>query len=344
MGLSKQIIDDIKYLLDFFETSQWNHSPEFERLEGLPILTRQDLMNLKQETQYYQTKSSGSTGEPVTVNKTYADWVWYLATNIREFRWRGWDITKNIAMINARNEPHMQTGWGIPYEIESNQGNSYFIGLEPISVIQKWLEEVNPHYIQVSSNIIKQIDLSKITNYIDHKGSNEVGDSMYSSEECGTIAITCPDNPSVYHVMENQLVEVDDDGAMVITCKTNPYIKRYKHGDHIELGTCHCGRTLQTITKINGRVRNMFHMKNGDIKWPLIGSRTYGDYGIKRYKCFQVDLDTVEVHVVADKIEKEEDFIGLVKEWLDQDIEVKIVYVDGFNDYKHEEFVTLVKK
>jgi phenylacetate-coenzyme A ligase PaaK-like adenylate-forming protein len=247
-------------------------------------------------------------------------------------------------MINGRNEPHIQNGWGIPYEIEPIQGKSYFFGLNSISEIQKWLESVNPHYIQASSSIIKQIDLSKITNYIDHKGSNEIGDSMYSSEECGTIAITCPDNPLVYHVMENQLVEVDVDGSMIITCKTNPYIKRYKHGDHIELGTCNCGRSLQTISKINGRVRNMFHMKNGDIKWPLIGSKSYDEYGIKRYKCIQVDLETVELHVVANKIENEEELKNLIKSWLSTDIDVNIVYVDSFSNYKHEEFITLIKK
>ena len=76
---------------------------------------------------------------------------------------------------------------------------------------------------------------------------------MYSSEECGTIAIQCPDNTNMMHVMENIIVEVETDGSVLITTTTNPYIKRYKHGDNIELGECTCGRTLQTIKKINGR-------------------------------------------------------------------------------------------
>jgi len=290
------------------------------------------------------TKTSGSTGEPVTVEKTILDHIWYVATNIREIRWRKWDVTKNIAIIKPGREKQDKKSWGIPVCINKNQGKSFVNGYAPISELQCWLEEKNPHYLHCAPSIVAQLDLSKISNLIDCKGTGEAGGSMYSSEECGTISIRCPDNPNFHHVMENQIVEVDSDGGIIITTTTNPYIKRYKHGDHIELGECTCGRRLQAIEKINGRVRNMFILPNGDKKWPLFGSRDYYErFGIKRYKIVQTTLHDLEAHIISEPLgDREEDFIDLIKNTLNSPINVKIKYVNEFPMYKFEEFVSLV--
>jgi hypothetical protein len=205
---------------------------------------------------------------------------------------------------------------------------------------QKWLEEKNPHYIHCLPSVFKQIDTSKISNFIDHKGTGEVGGKAYSSEECGIIALTCPDNPSVYHVMENQIVEVDLDGALIITTTSNKYIKRYKHGDHIELGKCTCGRRLQTIKKIHGRVRNMMILSNGDKKWPLVGSLQYESFGIKRFQMVQTKIDELELSIICEPLnERELDLIEVVKKQIGFDINVIIKYVDDFPNYKFEEFI-----
>ncbi|NCA15018.1 MAG: hypothetical protein EBS89_13000, partial [Proteobacteria bacterium] len=177
---------------------------------------------------------------------------------------------------------------------------------------------------------------------IDVKGTGELGGTMYSSEECGTIAIQCPDNKQSYHVMENQIVEVDDDGGIIITTLTNPYIRRYKHGDHVELGSCTCGRKLQTITKIHGRVRNMFALPDGSKKWPLIGSRTFHEkYGIEKFKCVQWSYGSVELQIVAPKVD-EEALKREVRDCLEADVQVAVTYVESFPNYKHEEFVSMV--
>ena len=344
MDFSGQIVKDVKTLLNYFEYSQWTFKPNFDLVANLPIVTRDDLRNTKMVKGLYTKKTSGSTGEPVTIEKYYSDYVWYIATNIREFRWRKWDVTKTIANIQSSNKRSILSSWGIPKEIEPFQGKQYLNGFEPISVLQKWLEETNPHYIQATPTIIKQLDLSKISNYIDHKGSGELGGSMYSSEECGTIAIQCPDNTNMMHVMENIIVEVETDGSVLITTTTNPYIKRYKHGDNIELGECTCGRTLQTIKKINGRIRNMFVMPNGDKKWLMIGSRSfYEDFGIKQYKAIQTSLNTLELYIICDPLgEREKELKELVLKWLNSPIEIIIKYVDYFPNYKFEEFISLV--
>ena len=143
--------------------------------------------------------------------------------------------------------------------------------------------------------------------------------------------------------MENQLIENATDGGIIISTLSNPYIRRYKHGDHVQLGSCHCGRTLQTITKIQGRIRNMFIMPNGDKKWPLIGSLQFGDFGIKRYKAIQTDINQLELQIIASPLnDREQELIKLVQKMLASSINVKINYVESFPTYKHEEFVCLV--
>ena len=328
------------------DSTQWM-KPKFDPsfLEG-KIISREDLRNTKMDKGYYESKTSGSTGEPVNISKTYQDYVWFVASNIRDIRWRKWDVTKNIAHIKTTATEQTFNGWGIPKSIEPVQGITYSNNYKPISELQEWLESVNPHYINCFPSIFKLLDTSRISNFIDWKGTGEVGGRLYSSEECGVIALECPDNPKVMHVMENQYVERDVDGAMIITTFTNDYIRRYKHGDHIELGNCDCGRGLQTITEIKGRVRNMFILPNGDKKWPLIGSLDfYNTFGIKKYKVIQRTIDDLELQIMSGPLnEREEELKLLVKEWINSPINVIITYVDGFPNYKFEEFISLVER
>ena len=334
----------VEQLLIHFETSQWNHVIDYDLISKFDILSRDDLRKIKMEKGLFNARTSGSTGEPITIEKTFHDHFWHVATNIREMRWRKWDVTKDVAIVKFLTKTEDKIDWGIPKNIEPVQGRCYVKSAGNISEIQTWLEEKNPCYLQCPPSIVSQLDLTKIPNLLDHKGTGEAGGSMYSSEECGTMAILCPDNPSVYHVMENQIVEIDTDGALIISTLSNPYIRRYKHGDHVELGTCTCGRKLQTITKIYGRVRNMFVFPNGDKIWPTIGSKDYYDmFGIKRYKAIQTSLDNLELQIISDPLgDREKELSDYVRKCLGSQIGIVIKYVDGFPDYKFEEFVSLV--
>jgi len=335
---------DIRDLLDYLEKSQWNFVPNFLSISGLKVMTRDDLRKIDMTGDMDISKTSGSTGEPVSVGKTYKDYVWYVALSIREFRWLKWDVTKDMAVIKAGNKTFDVYDWGLPKSIEPIQGRRFATDLKPISELQKWLEEKNPHYIHCLPSVFKQIDTSKISNFIDWKGTGEVGGKAYSSEECGIIALTCPDNPSVYHVMENQIVEVDTEGAIIITTNSNKYIRRYKHGDHVEMGRCNCGRRLQTIKKIHGRVRNMMALPNGDKKWPLVGSLQYESFGIKRFQMVQTKIDELELSIICEPLnERESDLIEVVRKQIGFDINVIIKYVDDFPNYKFEEFVCAIK-
>jgi len=347
--MKKMTFDEhVKYLLDSFETSQYNHITNFDLVKNLPIISREELQKMEMKKGLFSCKSSGSTGIPVTVEKTIFDRFWYLATNIREMKWRNWNFSLTKAIVKPSLEKHDLEfdWWGVPKIIARNQGKAYIFHLGTVREIQEWVERKNPHYLHCSPTVAKQLDLKKFTNLLDVKGTGEVGGSMYSSEECGTIAIQCPTNKQNFHVMENQIVETNENKELIITTLTNPYIRRYKHGDLIELGTCNCGRSLQTITKIYGRVRNMFVMPNGDKKWPLFGSRTYyDDFGIKRFKLIQTSLDNLNLQIIADKLtdQDENKLKKQIQSLLETESAVEVSYVESFTDYKHEEFVSLVK-
>ena len=340
----QKVAIDIKNLVDYLDKSQWNFLTDFNYVSNLEIKTRNDLKNTRMNNDIGHSKTSGSTGEPVTVGKSYRDFIWYNAASIREIKWLNWDVTKNIAIIKAGFKLQDLDSWGIPHIIEPIQGKRFTNDLLTISELQKWLEEKNPHYIHCFPSIFKQLDISKIPNFIAWKGTGEKDGSCYSSEECGIIALICPDNPDVYHVMENQIVEVDTDGSLIITTRSNKYIRRYKHGDHIELGECNCGRTLQTIKKIQGRVRNMLILPNGEKKWPQIGALEYESFGIKRFKMIQTKTYELELNIISEPLgDREFELVECVRKWTGYPYNVLIRYVESFPNYKFEEFVCNVK-
>ena len=95
---------DISDLLDYLEKSQWNFIPNFISLLDVKVINRIDLRNIEMKDDVDISKSSGSTGEPVSVGKSYKDYIWYTALSIRELRWLKWDVTKNISVIKAGNK------------------------------------------------------------------------------------------------------------------------------------------------------------------------------------------------------------------------------------------------
>lgn len=330
-------------LLKQLEKTQWTHTSNADTLKEHEVLTRDGLRQLKMAPGLFACRTSGSTGEPVTVQKTEADQVWLLATNVREYIWRKWDFSKTLASIKPGEARLSADSWGLPRSIAPIQGPSHKNGYLPISELQSWLESIQPDYLSCAPSIRDALDLSRLTYLIDWKGTGERGGTMYSSEECGTIAIQCPDNKINYHVMENQIVERDSDGGMIITTLTNPYIRRYKHGDHIELGRCDCGRTLQTITAIKGRIRNMLVLPNGDKKWPLFGSRTFHErFGIKQFKLIQTSLTTLTMQIMGGENIDPGVLASEINALLDGNYEIKIECVCDFGCYKFEEFVSLL--
>jgi len=298
------------------------------------LLTKQDLQNIKIPHNTPTSRTSGSTGTPVVVPKNKESTLWFMATNMREMQWRKWDLSLKKVSILARNKE------------DKINGTTYVKTLAPISVLQKYLEDIQPNYIYTYPTIIEKLDLTKLTELKDIKSTGENGGTCYSCEEAGTIALKCPDNKEVYHIMENIIVEADPVYGAIITDLTNPIITRYVLGDMIELGTtpCICGRTLPTITKIFGRIRNMLVLPNGDKIWPTVGEPEFYKITTKilRHQVVQKTLYLLEIKLqVKEKLTRQEEIslINLITKSLKYDhLKYNIVYIESFPLGKFEAF------
>ena len=336
---------DVRSLVERLDMTQWICHPNFSAVKNLPVLTRQELQTLPMAGLFH-TRTSGSTGEPVTVWKTYNDAVWFTALFIRELSWRKWDMSRNICVVNAKTVTRDDPNWCLSTALYPQQGKRYNHKMADPSVLQSWLEAKNPHYIIMYPSVLAQLDLSKLTNLIDVKNTGEIGSSAYSSEECGYIALQCPDNKEVYHVMENVLVEREEDGQALVTSLTNPYIKRYRIGDYVEFGKCHCGRALQTISKIHGRVRNMITYPDGTKEWPTVGSPFYYErFQIKRFQAIQKTLEKLTLRINRNTIftdDEHAEFVKFVQDSVHHPFDIEVEYVKTFEPGKFEEFKSLL--
>ncbi len=346
-------------LVAYLEKSQWKKRNR-PTLKG-PILTRYALQDLKPPRGDFISRTSGSTGIPVEVQRTHLSQLWFDATNIREALWHKRDLTETFAIIRPNIlQPVVHDQWGSAFSLLGKTGLSY--GHPVWGDLNEWLQKVQPGYLMTYPSILQTIDLGSLSSL---KGIKTTGETlhyrhplvadMYSSEEVGTIAIQCPDNPSVYHVMENILVEILDEenkpadkGKVVLTDLTSHYLHRYENGDHAEFGECFCGRGLQTIKKILGRTRNQVLMPDGSSHWPRVGSLDYRDIApIRRFQVAQLSRTLMEIRLIVDCLlsKAQEDAItGLLHQYIGYPFDVVFSYVKEFPPGKFEEFINQIPR
>lgn len=183
----------------------------------------------------------------------------------------------------------------------------------------------------------------------------------YSSREMGYIASQCPDHEHFHVHAENVLVEILDPdnipcrpgkiGKLVITSLYNyamPLI-RYQIGDYAEVGEpCPCGRGLPVLNRILGRERNMLHLPNGEVRWPIIGGPIPRHINLppRQYQVVQKSRDVLEVRVASARPFTEEETSSLTVAFnkaFGHDFEIRWVYVDEFpqnSSGKFEEFIS----
>lgn len=313
-------------------------------IPSVALMTRADLRSIPKLPNNIvkgKSRSSGSTGEPLILEKTWTQYITYLATNLIELDWRKWDLSKNIAVISPRVHEVIEVDTIVnPYFFKGKPGKTY---MHPVQGdLQGWIDSIPCEYLSCLPSIVKTLNTSK---FIDIKSTSERNGTMYSASEVGTIGIECPDNPSVYHVMSNIVLEIDDDSNILVTDLCHPYIKRYMIGDKGEFGTCDCGRKSQVLKKdVLGRVRNMALGQFGDRYWPLFGTLAYCDLpNIKRFQAVQVTQKDIIFKVQGDlEVEDISKIIKILNETLGSYYNYTVEIVDSFPSGKHEEFICLV--
>ena len=103
---------------------------------------------------------------------------------------------------------------------------------------------------------------------------------MYSLNETGPIAYSCPDDPSKFHILPHDIfVEVvgengeplpeGERGEIAVTGGRNPYLPllRYLTGDtaSMSFGRCSCGETTPSLVNLEGRKLVLLRSRSGRI-------------------------------------------------------------------------------
>lgn len=286
-----------------------------------------------------QGESSGSTGEPVIINKSKLCNLFWNAHAIRDHQWYKRDYSGKLTSIRAGNRKHMKAdNWGGPVYIlyGSGPGEGLPVNMDIRQQI-KLLEEFQPNIIIVHAGVLAgMITEWERTGYTltELKHLKNIGDTLhddtrrrfkeltgltiednYSSSEVGCIAIQCPEG-GLFHIMaENLIVEVINEdgtdcqpgevGRVVVTDLFNAAapIIRYDIGDYAEVGEpCTCGRHLPTLKRIIGRERGLFQRADGSKFWPTAGQYAAAEVvRVKQWQIIQHSLDDIEYKLVTDQ-------------------------------------------
>jgi phenylacetate-CoA ligase len=320
-----------------------------EGLRRLPVLRRRDLQvppgdlhcaSLPQSHMPLgESRTSGSTGEPVVIRRTAVNQLVWRAANIRTQIWQGTDFAKPCTTIRPQfSEYGVRDNRGAPINLLFKTGP---VQLIPITADIKqqaaWLREFRPDNI-----VIYPTNLDHLCRYFKENGGVPEGLNWvytisetlhprvreqaeevlgakvldkYSSQEVGMIAAECPES-GLYHIIsENLIVEVikddgspcriGDTGRIIVTDLHNyatPMV-RYDIRDVAEVGgACPCGRGLPTLKRILGRERNLLIKPDGTRNWPLIGMHAFRDVApVQQYQFIQHDLERIEVRMVTER-------------------------------------------
>jgi phenylacetate-CoA ligase len=181
----------------------------------------------------------------------------------------------------------------------------------------------------------------------------------YSAEETGYIALQCPES-ELYHVLaEDVLLEVLDDagapcapgqaGRVVVTPLHNfamPLL-RYEIGDGaVPGGRCRCGRTLPTLTRVLGRLRDRLLLPGGERRFAVNPSEAFAAIAaVQRYQIAQVAPELLEIRLVARAALTPAETATLadaLADALGHRFALRLVYLDGFSRRPGQKFRDVV--
>lgn len=295
--------------------------------------------------------TSGTNGTPISLYKTDRDNLWWQAMAMRDFEWGGMDPMKRMASIrligmNKSDYEIAVKGISIPTWLPKVHGYSVFkcVPVHGMDIRQDpkvqltWLRTVNPNYlISMPSNLEVLADLVEesgrklpdletiqtigetLTPQIKERLERTFGAkvvNLYSANETGYIASSCPTGNGLHIHAESVYVEVlneqnnpckpGETGKLVVTSLTNfinPFI-RYDIIDEVTLANepCSCGRGLPLLKHINGRRHPMLFLAGNRRKVStgiMLGIRQIG--GVRQFQVIQHNIDNFTLRVVPNK-------------------------------------------
>lgn len=331
-------------------------------LKKMPILKRSDLQDSQSELiakalpkthmPTFRSTTSGSTGKPISFMTTMVYACYLQALGLRWHNWNQRIAGGKLARISRLYKEDAIEVKGLSWGLIPLAGPQVMLSAgQTIENQLAWLQRENPAYLATyPSNLEALLDYSAkadiqlpglkgvttLSEVLDERVRNkchslwgiELMDS-YGAEECGYLAMQCPEHRH-YHVQsENVLIEVLNEhdqacapgevGRVVITTLNNyamPFF-RYQIDDYAEVGDpCPCGRSSLVIKRILGRSRNMFVLPTGEKFYPVIsaalGACGQAVSGLRQIQLIQQSLSLVVIRAVTKETkfsDREEDKI-----------------------------------
>lgn len=226
-----------------------NHARELrECLSAIPLMRRADLQSRRAEIdcawlppehgEISLAQSTGSTGEPVSVQRSALNGLIWRAMTLREHLWQRRDFSQSLAVVRAQlaEEDTARRGvswpdWGPPVNHLFASGPSHGMNLQTdIQHQADWLRQIQPAYLLTyPNNLSALLDLAEanptdLAGLARLKQVRTIGETLhdflrercrqvlgvgiadlYSTQEIGVIALECPQGGG-YHVMSEGLV------------------------------------------------------------------------------------------------------------------------------------------
>jgi len=333
-------------------------------------------------------ETSGSTGRPLEHLHNELVEVANAGLTDRAFRWWDLDGNKTLASFTSRRKdlappPEGSTviGWQVGYT-----GWHHTIDMWADTDTQiAWLKARKPDYLTAYSSTLlalaervrqRGIEL-RFEQIISNATaiSDEIRDvcqevlgarpyDHYGAQEVGSLAIECP-RCGLYHVnAEGALIEVlredgtpcapGEMGRVIVTSLYNyamPFI-RYEVGDYAIPGPARvkCQVKLPTLSRVLGRYRSTFTLKDGRIIYPYVAIGRFRDFiSFEQVQVVQTDYDAIEVRYVPidDRPADQAGLEAYLREAIDDSFRVRVVAVSEIPraaSGKFDDFLSLVPR
>lgn len=299
-----------------------------EQLSEWPLSSRHHLQSTPlerllatgiQPSHCVRLKSSGSTGEPLAVYYSTADFRLRFMYFLRMYRAYGIPLTSPIAQVGCFPNSRIFSPGGralldrrsfLSIKDPVDRRLDLLLRARPVAIfgfateLAEMAERAKERGLEISSlrvaiGVGECMDEHKRAAIAD--GFRVTVRDSYGAVEAGNIAYECPSGAGSLHVhWDNVVIEVLRDGRPApfgevgevalthLHYRTMPLV-RYRLGDLASLlPSCPCGSRLPVIQRLHGRQDDVITLRSGARITPLRINRVLlGQEGIRRYRLVQ---------------------------------------------------------
>ncbi|MBD3229031.1 MAG: hypothetical protein GF329_12650 [Candidatus Lokiarchaeota archaeon] len=328
--------------------------------------------NFKKED-FIQNSTSGSTGEPLEFLMDREMISWQKAIQLRAFKWADyypWDKFAYFWTFFPENDNNHGRIFDPVYDkynlilrlscfnLTDETLENYYNQIinfnpkillaipNPLYFFSKFLDKKGYKIENITSVITNAEMLLPFQRELIEEVFNCPVFDIYGAREVSLMIGECPEAHNKHYSMETAIMEIvkdgesvenNEEGELIVTNLTNyamPFI-RYRVGDVAKRKAelCKCGRGLEVIDSLKGRIDDYLITRNGRFIPGIFFPAVFAYHkinGIKQYQIIQKELEEIEILIVkTDKFKDSEliEFKNIIKKSLG-DIRININFVD----------------